>query len=801
MKKRKFSIALLCGGPSPERGISLNSARSVCDHVHSDKIDITPIYFDFKKRAYQISRPQLYSSTPSDFDFKLHQTAVPLSERALIRALNKADLAFPVMHGAFGEDGEIQSLLEKHKIPFVGPGAIACRTAFDKVTAAEFISRQGFFTIPKLVLTPSTRNLRKTIAQYLKEQSNTEYGGAGRFVVKPAMGGSSIGVSSVYTTSEAEQAVRGLFAERSDKRVIIEPFCRGTEFTVIILENRIGVPIALIPTEIELDYGRSDIFDFRRKYLATRQVTYHCPPRFSDQVVDQIQIQAEQLFRLFGMRDFSRFDGWILSNGRILFSDFNPISGMEQNSFLFIQAARLGMGHRDVLSYILKNAAQRYGLSLPAEQSAGRSQRKAVNVIFGGSTAERQVSLMSGTNVWLKLTRSEKYDPYPHILDFKDRVWRLPYAFTLNHTVEEILTMCQHARRDEPRLKKLRERARQRLLLSQEDAQQDWWIPRPITLKDFIKNSPCVFLALHGGIGEDGTMQKMLERNSVPYNGPNSKASHTCMDKYVTGQMLAGLESQGIFVAPKKKVSVQVFRRFSNSDFKEYWDALTQELEAETVVVKPIGDGCSAGIARLYGASDLKTYVHLALEGAPAIQSKTLTHQHGIIEMPTVKMRTLMFEKFIATDRVGVVGNKLKWQARSGWIEVTVAILQEHGRIRALSPSITVAQGNVLSLEEKFQGGTGINITPPPQPYVSPLAVERTKQRVELVAKALNLEGYSRIDCFMHRKTGAITVIEVNTLPGLSPATVTYHQALAEKRPLYPTQFLEKLVDYAFERG
>jgi D-alanine-D-alanine ligase-like ATP-grasp enzyme len=66
-----FKLALLCGGPSPERGISLNSARSVLDHLGSDLVEICPIYFDYQCRAYKISPAQLYSNTPSDFDFKL----------------------------------------------------------------------------------------------------------------------------------------------------------------------------------------------------------------------------------------------------------------------------------------------------------------------------------------------------------------------------------------------------------------------------------------------------------------------------------------------------------------------------------------------------------------------------------------------------------------------------------------------------------------------------------------------------------------------------------------------------------
>src|SRR3989338_7827681 len=114
--KKTLKVALLCGGPSLERGISLNSARSCLDHLESEEIEIIPIYFDYRKRPYKISKARLYSNPPSDFDFKLNQAASPLTQDALIKTLKEADIAFPVMHGPLGEDGQIQKFLEKNNI-------------------------------------------------------------------------------------------------------------------------------------------------------------------------------------------------------------------------------------------------------------------------------------------------------------------------------------------------------------------------------------------------------------------------------------------------------------------------------------------------------------------------------------------------------------------------------------------------------------------------------------------------------------------------------------------------------------
>lgn len=774
-----MKLAVICGGPSLERGISLNSARSVADHLEGDGIEIVPIYFDFKKNAYQISRAQLYSNTPSDFDFKLQSHAKFLSKTALKKLLQSVDIAFPAMHGAFGEDGGIQKILENYGVPYVGSGVDACKRCFDKYDANEFIMSQGFFALPSAVLKIYHDDHEKIVRDFFK-QHNIK-----RAVVKPATGGSSIGVHSVTSVEEALEKVELLFSKRMDTRVVVEPFCEGTEFTVIILQNRFGMPVAVLPTEIETDYGDNQVFDYRKKYLPTRQVKYHCPPRFSNEVIEKIQVQAEQLFTVLGMRDFARFDGWLLPDGNIWFSDFNPISGMEQNSFLFQQSARAGFSHRDVLRFILRNACERHKIEFP-EVKKEHKQGKPVNVIFGGATSERQVSLMSGTNAWLKLKRSKKYSPKPFLLDLENNVWEVPYALTLNHTVEEVMANCENAEKDEERLRFLVEKVK--LRLATKEMSEEFFVPIKITLPEFIRKTKFAFLGLHGGMGEDGTIQKILGDSGVKFNGSGYEASHICMDKYVTGKKLLGMEKEGIFVAKKKSMELSKVS-------KKTWDKLVEELGTKDLIVKPQSDGCSSGIVRLSSAEDLESYLNYANSGAHAIPRGTFKNQTGIIEMPLKKMRNLLFENFIETDQIKIVGHKLAYKKKSGFVEVTVAVLQDGKSLKALNPSMTVAEGAVLSVEEKFQGGTGINITPPSEEIVKPKILERVKKSIEKVAEKLGLEGYARLDAFINVETGDVIIIEVNTLPALTPSTVLYHQGLVEKEPMYPLELLEKLIE------
>jgi D-alanine--D-alanine ligase len=780
-----MKIGLVCGGPSLERGISLNSARSVLDHLSDVNIEIVPIYLDHQKKAYKISNSQLYSNTPSDFDFKLKQTSTPLSNKAFVTLLKSVDIVFPVMHGTYGEDGQFQSFLEKNNIPYIGSSSQVCKKAFDKYTANQLIRSQGFFTLPSAVLKIYAKDHKKIITAFFKEQSIK------RAIIKPASGGSSIGVFSVSSIEEALEKTNLIFSKRMDTRVVLEPFAEGTEFTTIILQNKFGLPVAIVPTEIETSYSENQIFDFRKKYLPTRQVAYHCPPHFSNEIIERIQVQAEQLFASLGMRDFARFDGWVLNDGNIWFSDFNPISGMEQNSFLFQQASRIGMTHSDTLRFITKRACERYGIEFPSVESKSTPAKKPVSVLFGGKTSERQVSLMSGTNVWLKLRKSKKYEPQPFLLDLHDNVWQLPYAFCLNHTVEEIVENCQNAKEAEVRLGCLEQKAKLRLALEKEETSEINTLPLKLSLKEFLKKSPFVFIALHGGDGEDGTLQKILQDNSIKFNGPEQCVSALCTDKWATNKFIENLNIQGVSTTLGKAMKLSDIEKMKPAVL---WKDLKNELKAKTVIVKPRADGCSSGVVRLYSEDDLEKYVHAVKKKINRIPEGTFTNQTNIIEMPLDGIGELIFERFIETDTVRVKGNKLQHNKKSGLLEITVGVIEEKSKLRVLSPSLTVAEGEVLSVEEKFQGGTGINITPPPQSIISERAIAHTKNLIKRVAEEMGIKGYSRIDAFVDIKDGNIIIIEVNTLPGLTPSTVLYHQALAETKPIFPQELLEKFI-------
>ena len=784
----KFKIAIISGGPSKERGISLNSARSVMDHLDCEEIETRIFYINQEKKAFRVKKAQLYSNTPSDFDFKLSKENY-LDNDGFISELKKVDLVFPLIHGEYGEDGELAELLEKNNIPFVGSGSESSRLGFNKIICSETLRGNGFFTFPFLVINKDEKDVAIKINRFF------DLNKLKKAVVKPANGGSSIGVYCVYSDIEAKDKV-DLLLKDNVYPIIIEPFCKGREFTTVILQNiKTGKPVALMPSEVDMNYDHYQIFDYRRKYLPTQHTRYHTPARFTDAEIAKIQKYSEEVFDIFGFSDFIRMDGWLLDDGRIWFSDINIASGMEQNSFIFQQGSRLGLTHLELIEYIIKSACNRNHINFPKLEIHKNKVLENVNVLFGGNNAEREVSLMSGTNVWLKLQKSKKYNVNAYMLDKAFNVWHLPYMFCLNHTIEEIYENCVNAENLKERLIGIRKNICEKLGIEAKEIE----LPTKYTLDEFIKLSKkqnaYVFLGLHGGKGEDGTIQTLLDKAGLKYNGSDVEGSQIGMDKYRTGEIVMGIGDPQIISAPKVQFVLKDFEGYVYNDYFNFWDKLKTDLHSKEFIIKPARDGSSSGAVKICECGDLQKYIELLEDKAPFIPYNTFPEQKNIVEMPSNTEQQFLIEAFIETDEIFIKNNEIKHTFSNGWFELTVGVIEKDGIYHSFNPSITIAENKILTIEEKFQGGTGINLTPPPENIISKNFVNKIKETVETVAKALKVKNYARMDLFVNVKTEKVMVIENNTLPALTPSTVIFHQALAEEKPLNPRQFLELIIE------
>jgi D-alanine-D-alanine ligase len=267
---------------------------------------------------------------------------------------------------------------------------------------------------------------------------------------------------------------------------------------------------------------------------------------------------------------------------------------------------------------------------------------------------------------------------------------------------------------------------------------------KPLAYEALIERCDFVYIGLHGKFGEDGTIQGLLELIGVPYSGSGVLGSALGMDKYTSRRVLA---MSGIEV-PK---TVPVYR--------EAWGGpgrgeIQKRIENEIgfpCVVKPTREGCSTAVKKVVSSA-----------GIPDALSSAF-------EWDTVAV----VEEFISGMEVtcGVLGND---------------------EPRALTPSETIPTRDILSLEDKFLYGQGENKTPA---RVTEEMLRNIQDTAVRAYRALDLKAYSRIDMFIC--DSRILVLEPNTLPGMTPSTVLFHQAAAEG--LSQTDLISRIIEFSLE--
>jgi len=293
------AIAILCGGGSPEKGISVNSARSLLDHLRPQCGRIEAVFFDFRNRPFRLDPAALYSNTPLDFEFKIATKGEALDQESLARLLRSCDFTFPAIHGRFGEGGELQQMLEGFAVPFLGTGSREAEAAFDKHLANQKMKGAALPVVPSYLIQDG-------------ESAGDVVGAAARahgmpLVVKPARSGSSCGVSVAHSAADAVRRAQALLDSGLDSRLVVEPYCHGTEFTIVVLENALGAAVPLCPIEVTLNRAGQEIHDYRTKYLPSEDSSYRIPPRFSDADIARIRAGARRVFELFGLGDEGTF--------------------------------------------------------------------------------------------------------------------------------------------------------------------------------------------------------------------------------------------------------------------------------------------------------------------------------------------------------------------------------------------------------------------------------------------------------------------------------------------------------------
>ena len=297
-------VGVFLGGCSHERPVSLRSGEAVYQALKSAGLDVIKI------------------DTANGFLSGLKR--------------NPLDLAFLALHGAGGEDGTIQRILNRKGIPYVGSNEKASALAFDKGRAKRLFQRFGIPTPPFEVIT--RKNWKKVIARWHPP-----------YVIKPVCEGSSIGIFFVERSNNVDKKIQSSLKTYS--RLLIEKKIEGREFTVGIL-GRKALPV------IELKPKRK-FYDYKAKY--TRGLTeYLIPAPIPKNLTARLQSLARKVHEILELRDLSRVDFKIDNEGRPFVLEANSIPGFTETSLLPKAAQEAGLDFTHLCFSLLEMALVRY---------------------------------------------------------------------------------------------------------------------------------------------------------------------------------------------------------------------------------------------------------------------------------------------------------------------------------------------------------------------------------------------------------------------------------------------------------
>ena len=588
-----------------------------------------------------------------------------------------------------------------------------------------------------------------------------------------------------------------------ESTVIIEGFIEGKEFSCIVLEDTDSnnVAIALPPTEIRKG---KELFDYRSKYLPglSRKIT---PIEATDEQINAIRKECERLFSELCFDVYARIDGFLSKDGKVFLNDPNTTSGMMPSSFFFHQAAEIGLTPSQFLTYIIRTS-----LSKRIKNSKGASvyepllykldtflhnEKNAINnkipvaVVLGGYSSERHISVESGRNIFEKLASSEKYAPIPVFLtgdNANHLMYQIPINALLKDNADDIKDKINNWKLH-PVVKQIIEECK--TITDKYGSPNNLIAPKQLSYADLAKEVKQVFIALHGRPGEDGAVQEQLEKVGLTYNGSGKESSSITIDKYRTNEILM---KHG-FLAAKHCL-------ITNDDWKNSRDQVKQMLQSEYVyplIAKPVDDGCSSAVKMIKNFDEFEAFATLIFRTTEAFDAKAAEKLHIKDKEEFPQKTVLLVEELISKNGakhfLEITGGMLTKLNAKGEVEYEV-----------FEASEALASGEILSLEEKFLAGQGQNITPARYSRDAKerqLISDKVKETLGAAAKVLNIVGYCRIDAFVRIfdvNHVDVIFIEVNSLPGMTPATCIYHQAAINGYK--PYSFIDRILDFGAQK-
>ena len=362
----RVRVAVVFGGSSGEHAVSCLTAAGVVSALDPDRYDVVGIGITRAGRWVLVEPPVIAAMAVRDG--KLPELTDDTGEAMLMRgpvgselavrrqsaltALGPVDVAFALLHGPYGEDGTIQGLFEMMGTRYVGAGVLASAIGMDKPVMKLVLAANGLPVGPFVPITPA--DWQRDPAACLEAVAALHY----PLFVKPARGGSSLGISKVNAPEDLSAAIE--LAQRHDPKIIVEQgFVDVRELECGVLGDLDGGrPMASEVAEIRM-HNPSGFYDFEAKYLPEEQVSLDVPADVDRELADQIRELAVRTFEVVGCEGLARVDVFVTRDRQVVINEINTMPGFTPHSMFPRMWAASGVPYPELVERLIRLAQLR----------------------------------------------------------------------------------------------------------------------------------------------------------------------------------------------------------------------------------------------------------------------------------------------------------------------------------------------------------------------------------------------------------------------------------------------------------
>lgn len=347
-----MNIVVLCGGLSSERDVSIKSGEMITKALRKNghRVILLDVFMGYGEEECDVSSVFI-KSEESSMKVSTIPSEAPDIEKVkasrkdqsstyfgpnVIAICQMADIVFMGLHGSDGENGKVQGCFDLHGIRYTGNGCLSSAIAMDKGMTKVYFEHCGIPTPTGFVVKKTTVSAGVPQVPY-------------PCIVKPACGGSSIGVSIAHNHEEFEEALNEAFKWESE--VVVEEFIEGREFSCGVIDGQALPVIEIAP--------KQGFYDYKNKYAAGSAVET-CPANISDEITAEMQTFSERIVAALGIETYARIDFMLSKDEHIYCLEVNTLPGMTPTSLLPQEAAAVGIDFENLCEEIIRVSMNKY---------------------------------------------------------------------------------------------------------------------------------------------------------------------------------------------------------------------------------------------------------------------------------------------------------------------------------------------------------------------------------------------------------------------------------------------------------